>query len=299
MNIVVVGGTGFIGTALCSELADRDHDVIALSRSPESTTHPVETAMGDVTVYNSIEPAFENQDVVVNLVALSPLFKPRGGNDRHFDVHLRGTENVIAAAEEHDIDRLVQMSALGADPNAETAFLKTKGMAEERVRESSCEAVLMRPSIVFGEGGEFVPFMKLLSTPVVTGLPSGGTTRFQPIWIGDLVGILADATCDESYSGVYEIGGPDIRSLAEITRVLHEANGRSVRILPIPMTLVDLGLTVLGWIPGAPMGKDQARALRMDNVPAENDIGEFGVDPTDLLTIEAYLESKEIPDRSS
>ncbi|WP_264556097.1 complex I NDUFA9 subunit family protein [Halocatena marina] len=292
MSVLVVGGSGFIGTALCNELDSRGHDVIALSRTPSETnlSDGVETAMGDVTAYDSIAPAFDGMDVVVNLVALSPLFKPSGGDRKHFDVHLGGTENIVRAAQENDVGRIVQMSALGADPNGDTAYIKAKGQAEAVIRNATLDHVIIRPSIVFGDGGEFVSFTKQLTTPFVTGLPGGGTrTRFQPIWVGDLVPILADAIEDDAFDGTYEIAGPEMLTLADVTKLVYRASGQSVTIVPIPMQLVDIGLTVVGPLPGAPMGADQAKSLRMDNTTDSNDIEAFGVALESLTTFESYL----------
>jgi uncharacterized protein YbjT (DUF2867 family) len=290
MNILVAGGTGFIGSELCSELDSRGHDVTALSHTPKSGPDSVETAIGDVTAYDSITPAFEGQDVVVNLVALSPLFKPKGGNGKHFDVHLGGTENIVRAAQEHDVEKIVQMSALGADPNGDTAYIKSKGQAEVVVSESGLDEVIIRPSIVFGDGGEFVSFTKKLTTPFVTGLPGGGDQmRFQPIWVGDLAPMLADAIEDDVYNANYEIAGPEVHTLADVTKLIYKAKGQSVTIVPIPMQIVAIGLSVFGPLPGVPMGADQAKSLRMDNTTESNDIETFGVTTDELMTLESYL----------
>ena len=135
MRVLLVGGSGFVGTALARELHDRGHEVAVLSRSPGEADLPadVETVPGDVTEYESIAEAFADRDAVVNLVALSPLFEPPRGAT-HEAVHLGGTENVVAAAEDHGVSRLVQMSALGADPDGATAYVRAKGAAEEVVR---------------------------------------------------------------------------------------------------------------------------------------------------------------------
>ncbi|MES3518397.1 MAG: NAD(P)H-binding protein, partial [Natronomonas sp.] len=195
MRILVVGGTGFIGEVLCRELHERGHEVVAMSRSPDSVEFPagIETVMGDVTAYDSIESAFEGVDAVVNLVALSPLFRPDGGNEKHFEIHTEGTKNVVRAAEKYDVGTLLQMSALGADPDGDTAYIRSKGQAENAVQASSVPWIVFRPSVVFGDGGEFVSFTKKLAPPYFTPLPGGGKTRFQPIWVGDLVPMLADA----------------------------------------------------------------------------------------------------------
>jgi NADH dehydrogenase len=246
--------------------------------------------MGNVTAYDSIQEAFEGMDVAVNLVALSPLFKPSGGDEMHDRVHRQGTENVVRACEEHGVSRLVQMSALGADPNGQTAYIRAKGTAEEAVKNSSLDWVVFRPSVVFGDGGEFVPFTKKLAPPYLTPLPGGGKTRFQPIWVQDLVPMLADA-CegDEHVGQVYEVGGPDKLTLAEVAKLAHGAAGRSVTVVPVPMGVAGVGLSVLGKLPGAPMGADQYRSLKFDNTTADNDVDAFGVSEADLMTLETYL----------
>ena len=292
MKVLVIGGTGFIGTTLCRELKGRGHDVTALSRNPGGADLPggVTKVMGDVTQYNSIVEAFEGMDAVYNLVALSPLFKPSGGDKMHDRIHRQGTDHVVRAAEEHDVDRLVQMSALGADPDGATAYIRSKGEAEGLVTESTLDYTIFRPSVVFGDGGEFVSFTKLLAPPYVSALPGGGKTRFQPIWVGDLVPMLADAIDADEHAGeTYALGGPDKLTLAEIARLIHRADGRSTTVVPVPIALAKLGLSFRDLIPGFPMGKDQYRSLQFDNVTDDNDVGAFGVGVGELTTLKAYL----------
>ncbi|PSQ47913.1 complex I NDUFA9 subunit family protein [Halobacteriales archaeon SW_6_65_15] len=275
MNILVAGGTGFIGTNLVRELDDRGHDVTVLARDPDEADLPagVERVRGDVTAYDSIENAFEGQDAVVNLVALSPLFKPSGGQS-HEEVHLGGTRNVVQAAEEHGVRKIVQMSALGADPNGTTEYIRAKGKAEQVVRDSGLAYSIFRPSIVFGDGGEFVSFTKKLTTPYVTALPGGGRTPFQPIWVGDLA---------------YEIGGTEVLTLADVTRLAYRAEGKSVTVLPLPMALAKIGMTAIEPVPFVPFGSDQYRSLKFDNRVGDNDIDAFGVTESDLTTLGEYL----------
>lgn len=292
MDVLVTGGTGFIGSRLCTNLDERGHDVTALARTASDDDVPpdVETVVGDVTTYETIEAAFEGKDVVVNLVALSPLYKPAGGDEMHEVVHLGGTENVVEAAESHDLDAIVQMSGLGADPNGPTAYLRTKGEAERVVKESALDWTIFRPSVVFGEGGEFIPFTKQLTTPYVTALPGGGKTRFQPIYVDDLAKMLADGTVEETHRGeVYEIGGPDVLSLGDVTRLVYRTAGRSTVVLPIPMSLAGLGLSLADSLPFVPFGKDQYRSLSVDNVTEHNDVDAFDIDESAMTTVESYL----------
>jgi len=298
MNVLVVGGSGFIGTNLCAELVEAGHDVTALARSPDDADLPagVETVQGDVTDYESIEGAFEGQDAAINLVALSPLFKPSGGNEAHDRIHRGGTEHCVQAAEEHGVERFVQMSALGADSNGPTHYIRSKGRAEEIVRDSSLDWVIVRPSVVFGEGGEFVPFTKKLKGMFAPGvplypLPGGGKkTRFQPIWVGDLVPMLADTLTDDEHVGeTYELGGPAVLTLRQVTEQVYAASDSSVSIVPLPMALAGVGLKTLGAVPGFPMGADQYRSLNFDNTTSDNDVDAFGVEESELTTLGEYL----------
>ncbi|MFC7176079.1 complex I NDUFA9 subunit family protein [Halosegnis marinus] len=351
MKVLVTGGTGFVGSYLCDELARRGHEVTALARNPREADfdRDVETVRGDVTDYDAIEPHFEGQDAVVQLVALSPLFKPDGGDDVHFDVHLGGTENAVEAAEAHGVERFVQMSALGADPDGPTAYIRSKGQAEDAVKASTMDWVIFRPSVVFGDGGEFVPFTRKLATPYLTPLPGSGKTRFQPVFVKELVRMLADGVEgtrtgphadgeaeavatdggeDEADDGneaeseaaddgneaageeaetaddeapddavdedphvgrTYDIGGPEVLTLAQVAELAWAAKRKPVSVLPVPMPLAGIGLSLLDAVPGAPMGSDQYRSLKFDNTTSNNGIGAFGWEESDLTTLQSYL----------
>ncbi|GAA0538556.1 complex I NDUFA9 subunit family protein [Halorubrum ejinorense] len=295
MKVLVAGGTGFIGSYLCRTLAADDHAVTALARSPEGTPDGVTGVRGDVTDYDSVESAVEGHDAVVNLVALSPLFEPDGGNRMHDRIHRGGTENLVRAAEAGGVERFVQLSALGADPRGDTAYIRAKGQAETIVRDSDLDWTIFRPSVVFGEGGEFVSFTKRLKGMFAPGvplypLPGGGKTRFQPIHVEDLVPMIAAAVTDDGHVGeTYEIGGPEVLTLRQVTDYVYEAEKKGVTIVPLPMPLAKIGLSVLGAVPGFPMGPDQYRSLKFDNTTADNDVGAFGVDQSGLTTLGGYL----------
>jgi len=292
MEILVTGGTGFIGSRLCAELDSRGHSVTAMARNPDDGDLPdsVTNVTGDITDPASIEGAFDGHDAVVNLVALSPLFKPRGGNQMHDRVTRGGTENAVREAESAGVDRFVQLSGIGADPNGPTAFTRAKGQAEEIVKASDLDWVIVRPTAVFGEGGEFIPFIKKVALPYLTPLPGGGRTRMQVIWVEDLAPILAAAVEEDEYvGGVYEIGGPDRLTIATIADLIHRSEGRSTAVLPIPMPLAGIGMAVGGLVPGFPFGTDQYRSLKMDLVVSENDVDEFGIDESELRSLADYL----------
>ena len=297
MQVLVAGGNGFIGTNLVPALIDGGHDVTVLARNPDSDDLPdaADTASGDVTAYDSIESAVDGHDAVINLVALSPLFQPAGGDEMHDEVHRHGTENLVRAAEAGGVERFVQLSALGADPSGATAYIRAKGQAEGHVTDADLDWVIVRPSVVFGEGGEFVSFTKKLKGMFAPGLPiyplpGGGKTRFQPIHVDDLVEMLVETVVDDDHvAETYELGGPDNLTLREITNMVYDAAGKSVSIVSVPMPLAGVGLTLGGAIPGFPMGADQYRSLQFDNTTDDNDIGAFGVSEADLTSLGAYL----------
>ena len=313
MDVLVTGGTGFVGSYLCDELAARGHDVTALGRNPRAAAfdRDVATVRGDVTDYESIEPHFEGVDCVVQLVALSPLFKPDGGDEMHFTIHRDGTANAVDAAEEHGVERFVQLSALGADPDGATAYIRAKGEAENVVEASSLDSVVYRPSVVFGDGGEFVPFTRKLATPYLTPLPGGGETRFQPVYVEELTEMVADGvegtvtgphadvesdsdeedeTDEDPHVGnTYEIGGPEELTLAEVAELAWAAKRKPVSVVPVPMPLAGVGLSLLDAVPGAPMGSDQYRSLQFDNTTTANALDAFGWQESDLTTLQSHL----------
>ena len=295
MKILVMGGDGFVGRHLCAELVDRGHEVTSLSRSPDPEVLPdaVETTTGDVTDYDSIEGAYEGMDAGVNLTALPPLHEPRPGTF-HDTVCIGGAVNAAHAASEHGLDRYVEMSSLGAEMHSPIAYWRTQGLGDMVVEYSNLERVVLRPSFIFGEGSETFAFIKQYTTPYVTVLPDGGTQpTFQPIWVEDIASIAADALENEKHVGkVYDLGGPEVLTFGKVTRMLYQAEGKSVKILSVPMQLAKVGLYVVDPLPSIPFGINQARALEMSNVTDHNEVDAFGLDESDLLSLSAYLEEE-------
>jgi NADH dehydrogenase len=283
MKVFVAGGTGFIGRVLCRILSRRGHDVTAAGRSPPATMAGVETATLDVTD-SDLADTVEGHDAVVNLVALPSHVDPAGQS--HDAVTRQGTEHLVAASQAASVDRFVQMSALGVDSDVETAYFAAKRGAERAVRHSDLDWVIYRPSVVFGDGCAFLPFLRRLSVVRVLALPGGGGMRIQPIWVDDLGEMLADGVEDDRHTGeAYELGGPDVLTLAE-TVVLLRPN---TVVLPLPMALSALGASVAESLPGVPIGRDQHRVQTLDNTVTSNDVAAFGVDKRDLLSLYEYL----------
>jgi len=215
MDVLVAGGSGFIGRALCRVLVDRGHEVTAASRTPDADGLPaaVETAVADVSE-SDLEELVDGHDAVVNLVALPSHVQSRGQS--HEAVHFEGTRHLVAAAERTGVERFVQLSGLGVESGVDTAYFRAKRRAERVVRDADLEWVIYRPSVVFGDGCAFIPFIERISPPLATLLPGGERTWLQPIWVDDLAPMLADGLENDRHIGqCYEIGGPERLTLAE------------------------------------------------------------------------------------
>jgi len=284
MDVFVAGGSGFVGRRLCEALDSRGHDVTAASRSPSPSVLPpaVDTVAIDITD-DDLEPVIAGHDVVVNLVALPAHVQ---STRSHGVVHAEGTKRLVVASEATGVDRFVQMSALGVDSGVETAYFDAKREAERTVRSSSLSWVIYRPSIVFGDGCQFLPFLRRLSAARIVPLPGGGRMRVQPLWVDDLVGMLAEGVTDPRHSGeTYGLGGPTRQTLAELVKLLRP---RTV-VVPIPEVVATPLAGIAGAVPGVPFGRDQVRFQHHDNVAEPNDIAVFGIDTEELLSLEAYL----------
>lgn len=280
----MTGGTGFIGTNLVSRLEDEGHEVVAGGRSENEGDNFLSL---DVTEPETLD--FSGFDTVIHLVGLSPLKEPTSS---YHEVHVEGTQNVIEACKEADISRYVHLSALGADAEANTEYLRTKGAAQLLVENSDLEWTIFRPSVVFGDGGQFVEFMEGLLTPYVSFLPGGGQTMFQPVYVEDLCDLIAESLEDNRHTGkVYDVGGPEQLSLKEIAEKIERARGRSLKVIPVPMALTRLGFRTASLI-GLRYGMDQYRSLKKDNIVEEDALKYFEKSSGELNSLGDYLEDK-------
>jgi len=283
VDVLVAGGTGFIGQSLCRVLADRGYSVTALARSPRPDQVPegVETAAADITDDDLSDPV-AGHDAVVNLVALPAHTEPK---QSHEAVHVQGTQRLLRASEEANIGRFVQISALGVGRGIETAYFDAKRQAEAAVRDSSLPWVIYRPSLVFGDGCGFFTFLDTWLPPVVAPFPDTGTT-VQPIWVGDLAPMVADGVAEQRHVGnTYEIGGPEQLPMHSLVQQVYPDRV----VLSVPAAVAEVGLSVADQFEEIPLGQDQFRVLQYDNTVEHNDIVAFRLDESALKTLSAYL----------
>lgn len=299
-TVTVFGGSGFIGRHLVRRLAQRGWRVRVAVRRPDSALFlkpmgdvgqitPVQANLRDEA---SVQAAVAGADAVVNLVGILYEF----GKQRFDAVHHDGARRVAAAARAAGASRFVQMSALGADLQSPATYARTKALGEQAVARAFPGATIIRPSVVFGpEDGFFNRFaaMAMVSPllPVIGRPPHG--PRFQPVFVGDVAEAIARAIEDPATAGkTYELGGPQVYTLAEILHLVLKWTGRRRLVAWLPMSIVKLQAAVLEWLPVPPLTRDQVKLLQVDNVVsgAKPGFNELGIQPAGAeVVVPGYL----------
>jgi len=271
VKVLVTGGTGFVGTKVVHALRARDHAVRALVRRPERAKTQeawgCELATGDVTDPASLRAAAEGCDAVVHLVSII------SGKPDEFDrVMTKGTQDLLAAAQQAGVGRLVLMSALGVNEQNRdlVPYFRAKWEMEQAVAASGLDFVVFRPSFVFGKDGGVLPmFVRQVKLSPLTPIVGDGAARLQPIWVDDVAEFFAQSVDSPGAVGrTFEIGGPDAVTWNEfydrVKKVLDVRRGT----VHLPVGLVRAAATVAEKLPGAPITRDQLTMLTKggDNV---------------------------------
>jgi uncharacterized protein YbjT (DUF2867 family) len=283
--VCVVGGSGFLGRYVVQALLQQGARVRVVARDArdgwflktQSALGQIQFASGDVRKAASIGRAIAGADAVVNLVGILK------GDFQAF--HVDGARNVATAAASAGVDSLVHISAIGADPKSASAYARSKGDGEDAVRAIFPAATILRPSIVFGREDQFVNrFADLIRMLPIVPVIRGGV-KFQPVYVGDVAKAVVAALADPARYGssTYDLGGPEILSMTELNRWIATAIGRKSPFVEMPDAASRLMVRTIGWLPGAPMTKDQWLMLQSDNVVAgSNGLHAMGIAPTPL-----------------
>ncbi len=289
--ILVTGGSGFIGRRVVSRLADGGSNLRVLARGQRHADLPegVEVARGDVVSGEGLPEAMAGVEKVVHLVAI---IRESGGQT--FEANIwRGTEKVVEAAKAAGVKKFVYVSAIGAQDNPTYRYLHAKWQAERAVKLSGLTYTILRPSIVFGEGDEFINALAgLVRYNPVVPVAGDGKARFQPIWVEDLVTCIVACLDEDAHAGqTLEIGGPEQLTYDELLDVVKEALGRSRIKVHVPLAVMRPLAQVMEWVlPKPPVTGEQLKMLALDNI-AETDsvMRQFGVQPRRLADSLDYI----------
>ncbi len=285
--VTVFGGSGFIGRYVCEELLGRGVRVRLASREPRNA-HYIQTlgqvgqwglVRADVTNRESVRQAVDGADAVVNLV---------GSFTNMAKVHASGAANIAEAARDSGARALVHISALSADEGSDAGYSRTKGQGEEAVRTAFPEATIIRPSIVFGSEDQLTNRLAAMSRLLPVLPVIAGNCRFQPVFVEDLARAIAEAAVNPPGHArkTYEIGGPQIFTMREFTQQILAAAGRDTALADVPGPIASL-ISWFGFLPGAPLTRDQWLMLQRDNVASQGAQGleAFGIEPTPFAAV--------------
>jgi uncharacterized protein YbjT (DUF2867 family) len=265
--ILVTGASGFVGRHVVRELATSGTRVRAMVRTARGASVlegiDCELVRGDVTDPASLRAAARGMRTIVHLVSIIE------GSPASFErVMATGTGNLVEAARETAVRRIVLMSALGTGPGATVPYFRAKWAAEQAVSSSGVEHVVLRPSFVFGtDGGALPRFLRIARLAPVTPVIGPGTQRVQPIWVSDLVRAVALAVEADDTGAPVELGGPEAVTWSELWRRLKVALGTRRPTLHVPFWLARGPAALFERMPPALLTRDQLRMLEgPDNV---------------------------------
>lgn len=289
--VTLFGGSGFIGSQAVRALARRGwrirvavrNPVLAIEIQPLGDPGQIQFMRCDITNPADVAQAVRGADAVVNLVGVLH----DAGGKRGFDaVHTEAGKTIAEAAKAAGVERLVQISAIGADAASPSAYGRTKAKAEAAVRAVYPDAVILRPSLVFGAGDGFLNRFAAMAT-MAPALPliGGGETRFQPVYVGDVAEAIARGVTRADAAGrTYELGGPSLYTFREVLELVRRETGRDRMLVSVPFIVAKLlgSLLQLSRFVGLtpPLTRDQVLMLEKDNVVAADAFGlsDLGID---------------------
>ena len=269
--VTVFGGSGFLGRHVVRALAQRGYQVRAAVRrsglaghlQPLGNIGQIQAVQANLSVRWSVDRAVEGADHVINLVGI--LFE--SGQQSFEAVQDLGARAVAEAAKAAGAG-LTHGSAIGADAKSPSAYARTKALGEKAVLETMPDAVIFRPSIIFGpEDHFFNRFAGMAKLSPVLPLIGGGHTKFQPVYVGDVAEAIARSVDGKVAGGrIYELGGPDVRTFKQLMQEMLDVIGRKRFLAPVPWPLASLQASILGLLPNPLLTRDQVTLLKTDNV---------------------------------
>lgn len=273
--VTVFGGSGFIGRMIVRALAGQGYRVRVAVRRPDlagaiqplggpGQIHAVQANLRDAA---SVARAVEGADAVVNCVGI--LFE--SGKQKFAAIQTEGARHVAEAAKAAGITRMVHLSAIGADATSEALYARSKADGEAAVLAAVPEAIILRPSVVFGPEDDFFNRFAAMApyTPFMP-LVAGGKTRFQPVYVGDVAEMAARGIMGHLQNGqTYELGGPDIMSLRETIEYVLKVIRRKRLLISLPTFVAKVQAFFFEFMPKPMLTRDQIKLLQHDNLVSD------------------------------
>ncbi|MPY68621.1 MAG: NAD(P)H-binding protein [Alphaproteobacteria bacterium] len=293
----VFGGTGFLGRRIVAGLlghgfavrvASRHPDKIRMSSGTEDGPTPVRA---DVRDADAVDAAVSGAEGVANAVSLYH----EGGGVTFRGVHVDGARNVAEACRRHAVRRLAHISGIGSDPASSSSYVRHRGLGEAAVRDGFADAVLLRPSVMFGPDDALLTTLAALGRwmPVIP-LFGQGTTRLQPVFVDDVAQAVTSALAgNDRPERLYELVGPEVCTYRELMAMVLRSTGRRRLLLPLPFFLWDGLAAAARLLPAPPVTEGQVALMKRDNVaaPALPGLRELGVAPTPIRGVLDTLSS--------
>lgn len=293
LQIFVAGGTGFVGCELVTRLVRQGHQVRLVTRNAARADQllplsSVEVLAGNVYSVDFLRSGLADCDVAINLVGV---LNTHGFGSRDFQrAHVQFTTTLLTAIREAGVPRLLQMSALNADPERGVShYLRTKGEAERRVRAASSwlDWSIFQPSVIFGAADSLTNrFVRLLRLSAGWLPLACAHARFAPIYVGDVADAFVRALHGaERRHQTYQLCGPEVMTLEELVRLSASLAGQRCRLWPLPPPLAHLQAALLEFVPGKPFSLDNFRSLQVDSICQRPDTERLGIAPSSLRAL--------------
>jgi uncharacterized protein YbjT (DUF2867 family) len=295
--ITVFGGTGFLGRHTVRALARAGLRIRVAVRHPNEGfflrpmghVGQIEVVKCNVRDANQVACAVHGVAAVVNLTGI--LYER--GQQSFEAMHVGAPEAIAKAAHKAGATSLVHVSAIGADQYAESGYAASKGEGEIRVRAAFADAVILRPSIVFGPEDDFFNRFAALAR-ILPFLPliGGGATKFQPVFVGDVAAAIVRAICDPAARGItFELGGPAVYTFKELMQFVLRESCRKRLLVPVPFFVASMQAMFLQFLPKPMLTPDQVLLLKSDNVvTAPDTLVSLDIEPTSIeAEVPAYL----------
>ncbi len=273
-QIVIFGGSGFLGRYVSQALLATGARVRIAVRNPLNAQFikpmgglgQTQFIACDISNPKHVAAAMQGCDIAVNLVGIL-----KGDFERY---HVDGPRNIAQSAAQLGIDKLLHVSAIGADLNSESAYGRSRAAGEQALLEYFPNATIVRPSIIFGREDNFLnQFAGMISKlPIVPVI--GGDTKFQPVFAPDVAKAVEAIITSNGHAGkIYEVGGPEVITMRGLNEWIADAIGRDVAFFDMPDGAASAMATLTGWAPGAPITRDQFKMLGNDNVVSDDKDG--------------------------